>query len=88
MMMGASTLPAAARNGAPVARAHRRGQAANGLNRWRYKTDGGMQRWAALGLISDNLVNIGRLGRGPLGQSRTHQASTSLVSGVCLAAGD
>jgi IS5 family transposase len=32
----------------------------NGLNRCRYKTDIGMQRWVALGVISDNLVNIGR----------------------------
>jgi transposase, IS5 family len=32
----------------------------NGLNRCRYKTDVGMQRWVALGVISDNLVNIGR----------------------------
>ena len=32
----------------------------NGLNRCRYKGDAGMQRWVALGVISDNLVNIGR----------------------------
>jgi transposase, IS5 family len=32
----------------------------NGLNRCRYKTYVGMQRWVALGVISDNLVNIGR----------------------------
>ncbi|UPJ68570.1 hypothetical protein IVB23_15710 [Bradyrhizobium sp. 191] len=32
----------------------------NGLNRRRYKGDAGMQRWVALGVISDNLVNIGR----------------------------
>jgi IS5 family transposase len=33
----------------------------NGLNRCRYKTDVGMQRWVALGVISDNLLNIGRV---------------------------
>jgi IS5 family transposase len=32
----------------------------NGLNRCRYKTDAGMYRWVALGVISDNLGNIGR----------------------------
>jgi IS5 family transposase len=32
----------------------------NGLNRCRYKDDAGMQRWVALGVISDNLVNLGR----------------------------
>jgi IS5 family transposase len=32
----------------------------HGLNRCRYKTEVGMQRWVALGVISDNLVNIGR----------------------------
>jgi transposase, IS5 family len=33
----------------------------NGLNRCRYKGDAGMQRWVGLGVISDNLVNIGRM---------------------------
>jgi IS5 family transposase len=33
----------------------------NGLNRCRYKADAGMQRWVALGVISDNLVNMGRV---------------------------
>src|SRR5437764_784061 len=32
----------------------------HGLNRCRYKGDTGMRRWVALGVISDNLVNIGR----------------------------
>src|SRR5215204_5459423 len=32
----------------------------NGLDRCRYKGDDGMQRWVGLGVISDNLVNIGR----------------------------
>ncbi len=32
----------------------------NGLNRCRYKGDIGMQRWVGLGVISDNLINIGR----------------------------
>src|SRR6516165_8793442 len=30
----------------------------HGLNRCRYKSDDGMQRWVGLGVISDNLVNI------------------------------
>jgi IS5 family transposase len=33
----------------------------HGLSRCRYKTEVGMQRWVRLGVISDNLVNIGRL---------------------------
>ncbi len=33
----------------------------HGLNRCRYKTEIGMQRWVGLGVISDNLVNIGRV---------------------------
>jgi IS5 family transposase len=33
----------------------------HGLNRCRYKTDIGMQRWVSLGVISDNLINIGRV---------------------------
>jgi transposase, IS5 family len=32
----------------------------NGLDRCRYKGDDGMQRWVGLGVISDNLLNIGR----------------------------
>ena len=32
----------------------------NGLDRCRYKGDDGMQRWVGLGVISDNLVDIGR----------------------------
>ena len=35
----------------------------NGLNRCRYKADAGMQRWVALGVIADNLVNMGRVMR-------------------------
>jgi IS5 family transposase len=33
----------------------------NGLNRCRYRSDVGMHRWVALGVIADNLVNIGRV---------------------------
>lgn len=33
----------------------------HGLDRCRYKADDGMQRWVALGVIADNLVNIGRV---------------------------
>jgi IS5 family transposase len=32
----------------------------HGLNRCRYKGDAGMKRWAGLGVIADNLLNIGR----------------------------
>jgi len=35
----------------------------HGLDRCRYKTEAGMQRWVGLGVISDNLVNIGRVMR-------------------------
>jgi IS5 family transposase len=33
----------------------------HGLNRCRYKGDAGMKRWVGLGVIADNLVNIGRV---------------------------
>ena len=32
----------------------------HGLNRSRYKGDAGVQRWVGLGVIADNLINIGR----------------------------
>src|SRR5947199_10138352 len=32
----------------------------HGLDRSRYKGDAAMQRWVGLGVIADNLVNIGR----------------------------
>ena len=32
----------------------------HGLNRCRYKGENGMKRWVGLGVIADNLVNIGR----------------------------
>jgi IS5 family transposase len=32
----------------------------HGLNRCRYKSDAGMQRWVGLGVIADNLITIGR----------------------------
>jgi IS5 family transposase len=32
----------------------------HGLNRCRYRGEAGMQRWVALGVIADNLVNIGQ----------------------------
>jgi IS5 family transposase len=32
----------------------------HGLNRCRYKGNAGMQRWVGLGVIADNLINIGR----------------------------
>ena len=33
----------------------------NGLSRCRYKGYDGMQRWVGLGVISDNVLNIGRV---------------------------
>jgi IS5 family transposase len=33
----------------------------HGLNRCRYKGDAGMKRWVGLGVIADNLINIGRV---------------------------
>ena len=33
----------------------------HGLNRCRYKGDDGMKRWVGLGIIADNLINIGRV---------------------------
>jgi len=32
----------------------------HGLNRSRYKNESGMKRWVGLGVIADNLINIGR----------------------------
>ena len=32
----------------------------HGLNRCRYKGEAGMKRWVGLGVIADNLLNIGR----------------------------
>ena len=33
----------------------------HGLNRSRYKGDDGMKRWVGLGVLADNLINIGRV---------------------------
>ncbi len=33
----------------------------HGLDRCRYKGFAGMQRWVGLGVIADNIVNIGRM---------------------------
>ena len=33
----------------------------HGLNRCRYRGDEGMKRWVGLGVIADNLINIGRV---------------------------
>ena len=33
----------------------------HGLNRSRYRGDAGMKRWVGLGVISDNLINLGRV---------------------------
>ena len=32
----------------------------HGLNRCRYPGDDGMKRWVGLGVIADNLINLGR----------------------------
>jgi hypothetical protein len=32
----------------------------HGLNRCRYKGENGMKRWVGLGVIADNIINIGR----------------------------
>jgi IS5 family transposase len=32
----------------------------HGLDRCRYKGDAGMKRWVGLGVIADNIINIGR----------------------------
>ena len=32
----------------------------HGLNRCRYKGEDGMKRWVGLGVIADNLINIGQ----------------------------
>ena len=31
----------------------------HGLTRCRYKGDGGMRRWVGLGVLGDNLINLG-----------------------------
>jgi IS5 family transposase len=38
---------------------HQRDQKQHGLSRCRYKGDAGMKRWVGLGVIADNLINIG-----------------------------
>jgi IS5 family transposase len=35
------------------------GKRRHGLNRCHYKGDAGMKRWVGLGVIADNLINIG-----------------------------
>jgi IS5 family transposase len=37
----------------------------HGLDRSRYKGDAGMKRWVGLGVIADNLINIGRMRNQP-----------------------
>ena len=36
------------------------GKRRHGLNRCHYKGDDGMKRWGGLGVIADNIINIGR----------------------------
>jgi IS5 family transposase len=63
----------------------------NGLDRCRYKGDDGMRRWVGLGVISDNLVNIGRtMNTRAARRHRTHDVPLQTPAGhprrVCLAA--
>ena len=46
----------------------------HGLNRCRDKGDRGMQRWVGLGVIGDNLINIGRV------LTRREEATTAVVN--------
>ena len=36
------------------------GKRRHGLNRCHYRGDAGMKRWVGLGVIADNIINIGR----------------------------
>jgi hypothetical protein len=49
-----------ARSGGPDARDAASSSGPHGLDRCRYKGDAGMKRWVGLGVIADNLINIGR----------------------------
>jgi hypothetical protein len=52
---------ATARNGGPAAStASASPSARHGLNRCRYKREGAMKPWVGLGVIADNVINIGR----------------------------
>jgi IS5 family transposase len=44
----------------------------HGLNRCRYKGEHGMNRWTGLGVIADNLINIGRASEIASRQSDSH----------------
>jgi IS5 family transposase len=44
----------------------------HGLIRSRYKSDDGMKRWVGLGVITDNLLNIGHVLAEPLAKSQPH----------------
>jgi hypothetical protein len=62
----------------------------NGLDRCRYKGYVGMNRWVGLGVIADNIVNIGRAMEkqaAPLGRSWTPAGSVRPAGhpgGVCV----
>ena len=43
----------------------------HGLNRCRYKGEDGMKRWVGLGVIADNLINIGRAIEREIGKLET-----------------
>jgi transposase, IS5 family len=51
------------RSGVPDARGVSAVKRRHGLSRCRYKGPAGMERWVGLGVIADNLINIGRVMR-------------------------
>jgi hypothetical protein len=50
----------------------------HGLNRCRYRGFAGMQRWVGLGVIADNLINIGRR----LGPTASQQVVSGAAPGI------
>jgi transposase, IS5 family len=49
----------------------------HGLERSRYRGDDGMKRWVGLGVIADNLVNLGRVLAKPPEAKRRHADNTA-----------
>src|SRR5215468_405118 len=60
-------------------RAHKR---RHGLNCCRYRGDVGIKRWVGLGVLADNLINIGRAIQFA-GKSRTTERSCRRMSTTC-----
>jgi IS5 family transposase len=52
----------------------------HGLNRCRYRGDDGMQRWVGLGVIADNLINVGLA----IGKQSTRIAIASQSPRTCV----